>query len=77
MSEPLRNDKESMICLTPKPSKNFFVYRIQSEEFFLRKKDFFLRKRGSGGLTKKRKEGFFNCSRNGDLEGLQNVTKKT
>ena len=30
-----RNDKESMIFLTPKPSQTFFVYRIQSKEFFL------------------------------------------
>ena len=32
------NDKESMICLTPKPSKSFFVYRIQGKDFFLQKK---------------------------------------
>ena len=27
-----RNDKESTICLTPKPSQSFFVYCIQSKE---------------------------------------------
>ena len=32
MREQKRNDKESMICLTPKPSQSFFVYRIQSKE---------------------------------------------
>ncbi len=58
MSEQEKKQKESMICLTPKPSQSFFVYYIQSKEnFFLQKKSF-LRKRGSGGLNKKRKEGF-------------------
>ena len=27
-----RNDKESMICLTLKPSQSFFVYCIESKE---------------------------------------------
>ena len=44
-----RNDKESMICLMPKPNQSFFVYHIQSKEIFLQKKSF-LRKRGSGSL---------------------------
>ena len=46
-----------MICLTPKPSQSFFVYRIQSEEKNWQKKSF-LRKRWSGGLNKKWKESF-------------------
>ena len=29
-----RNDKESMICLTPKPSQSFFFYCVQSKERF-------------------------------------------
>ena len=33
-----RNDKESMIYLTPKPKQSFFVYRIQSKEIFLAEK---------------------------------------
>ena len=33
-----RNDKESMICLTPKPSQTFFVYRIQSKEIIFTEK---------------------------------------
>ena len=54
-----RNDKESMICLKPKPSQSFFVYCIQSKEFFffLQKKSF-LREKGSEELNKTRKEGF-------------------
>ena len=55
-----RNDKESMIRLTPNPSKSFFVYSILNKEiffFFLQKKSF-LRKRRSGRLNQKRKEGF-------------------
>ena len=36
-----RNDKESIIYLTPKPSQNFFVYHIQSKEnFFYQKRAF-------------------------------------
>ena len=36
-----RNNKESMICLMPKPNQSFFVYRIQSKEkIFYRKRDF-------------------------------------
>ena len=55
-----RNDKESMTCLTPKPSQSFFAYRIQSKQ--KKKKNLqiksFLRKRWNGGLNEKRKEGF-------------------
>ena len=41
-----------MICLTPKPSESFFVYRIQSKKKKkLQKKQLF--------KNKKRKEGFF------------------
>ena len=52
-----RNDKEYMICLTPKTSQSFFVYRTKSKEKKLQKNSF-LRKRGSGVLNKKRIEGF-------------------
>ena len=54
-----------MICITPKRNQTFFVYRIQS--IFLQKKSV-LRKRGSGGLNQKRKEGF--------LTALTTVIKK-
>ena len=53
------NDKEAMLCLMPKPQQSIFVYHIQSKEnFFFTEKQSFLRKRGSIGLNKKRKEGF-------------------
>ena len=45
-----------MICLTPKPSQSFFVYRIQSKTKCSKRA--FLRERGGKGLKKKRKEGF-------------------
>ena len=52
-----RNTKESMICLTPKPSQSCIVYHLQSKEKFYRKKSF-SRGSGSRGLNQKRKEGF-------------------
>ena len=39
-----RNNKESMICLTPKPSWNFFIYRIQSKEKSFTEKEIFKEK---------------------------------
>ena len=57
-----RNDKESMIFLTPKPSESFFFHRILSKEFFFfTEKGLLLRKGESGGLNKKRKEGFLSA----------------
>ena len=47
------NDKGSMMCLTPKPSSNFFVYRIQI------KKKLFKKKRVRR-IEQKRKEVFLN-----------------
>ena len=58
MSEQEKNDKESMICLTPKPSQSFFVYHIQSKGIFFYRKRVFLRKRESEESYKKRKKGF-------------------
>ena len=54
---PIRvsNNKESMICLTPK--KSFFFYRIQSKQFFLQKKSF--KKDGEWRIEQKGKDGFF------------------
>ena len=43
-----------MIRLTPKPSQSFFV---EAKKTFLQK-NLFLKKRESGGLNKKWKEGF-------------------
>ena len=65
MSEQERNDKEPMICLTPKPSKVslFIVYKAKSLFFFfffLQKKTF-LRKRKKRGLNKKTKRMFLNA----------------
>ena len=49
MSEQVKNNnKESMICLTPKLSQNFFDYRLLS----------ILRKKGSERLNKILKEDF-------------------
>ena len=36
-----RNDKESMICLTPKPRQSFFVYSIKNKEKILTEKELF------------------------------------
>ena len=57
-----RNDKESMICLTPKGSKIFFDNRIQRKEKSftendLFKKKTFLRKRPFKKKTFLRKKG--------------------
>ena len=51
-----RNDKESMICLTPKPSQSFFVYRIQSKDFFFTEKELF-KEKGEWTIEQKWKEG--------------------
>ena len=40
----IRNDKESMICLTPKPSQSFFVYHIQRKEKKFTEKELFMEK---------------------------------
>ena len=59
-----RNDKESMIFLTPKPSNCFFVYCIQSKEKVFLSKKSFLRKWGVEDWTKKKNEKkVFNCPR--------------
>ena len=50
-----------MIHLPPKPNQSFFVYCIESGEFFLiffLQKRSFLRKKESGGLNKKEKKTF-------------------
>ena len=67
MSKQKRNNKESMICFTLKPSQSFFIYCIQSKEKFLQKKSF-LRKKDEvgGGLNKKMKRRLFNCFHYGD-----------
>ena len=44
-----KNDKESRICLTPKPNQSFFVYRIYKVKktiFFFIEKVFFKEKVG-------------------------------
>ena len=50
-----RNDEESMVCLTPKPSQSFFVYSIQRKKY---RKELFKEKR-EWRIEQKRKEGFF------------------
>ena len=64
MSEQKRNHKESIFCFMPTPNQknfqnnwSFFVYHIQSQEKFYKEKDLF-KKKESGGLNKKQKEGF-------------------
>ena len=59
-----RNDKEIIICLTPKPSQNFFVYLMLSKEVFSEKE--LLKEKGESTMEQNLKEGFFNCSLNGD-----------
>ena len=65
MSEQEKNDKGSVICLTPKPSQTFFVYSIQSKEniYWIRA---FYEKRGVVDLTKPPKRQLFNDSRYND-----------
>ena len=67
ISEQERNDKESMICLTSKPSQSYFIFCIQSKEKISQIKSFLTRS-GSGGLSTKRKEGI--------LTALATVIKK-
>ena len=52
-----RNDKESMICLTLKPSQSLFAYHTHTKKKNLIKKSF-LGKRRSEGLNRKWKDGF-------------------
>ena len=52
-----RNDKESMICLTPKPTYSFF-YRKQSKQKDFTEKDFFKKKGGVDNWTKNEKKVF-------------------
>ena len=52
-----RNDKETMICLTPKLSQNFFVYHIQSKEKNFTEKEID-KEKGSGGLNINDKKAF-------------------
>ena len=49
---------------------------IKQRKSFLQKKSF-LRNRGTEGLNIKRKEGYFNCFRYGELVKPYNVEKKT
>ena len=65
MSEQEKNYKESMICLTPKPSKKkkkkiwnnwcFFVYRIQSKENIFTEKKLFKEKKVEDWIKKEEK----------------------
>ena len=52
-----RNDKVSIICFTAKPSHNFFVYRIQSKENFLIKKELF-KEKGLWRIEENPQKGF-------------------
>ena len=42
-----------MICLMPKPSQSFFVYRIQSKEKIVTEKDIF-KEKGKWRIEKKK-----------------------
>ena len=54
-----RNDKESIICLTPKPNQSFSVYCIKSKEKnFYRKKKLFKEKGIVEDRTKNKKVAF-------------------
>ena len=47
-----RNDKVSMVFLTPEPSQNFFAYSIQSKEKCLQKKRALQEKEGETAIKK-------------------------
>ena len=82
MSKQKRNNKESMICLTPKPSQSCFVYCIQSKEkyfFFFYRKNNFLRKREEEDWTKKkqkRKESFLTTLASAIKKGSKLLVRK-
>ena len=69
-----RNDKESMICLTLKPSQTFFVYRIQSKEKNLTKELF--KKKGKWRIEEKHQEGFLTALAMAIKKDPRNVNKK-
>ena len=60
-----RNDKESMICLTPEPSQSFFVYRKQSKEKKFTEKELFKEKK-EWRIEQKINRSRFNCSHYND-----------
>ena len=62
--ERARNDKESMICLTPKQIQSFFVYRIQSKKTLFTEKE--LLNEEVWKIEQKTKRRLFNSSCNGD-----------
>ena len=64
MSEQERNDKESMICLTPKPKCLCLPYIKQRKTFI--EKELFKEKRGVEGLNKKQNEGFLDALSTGN-----------
>ena len=47
-----------MLCLTPKPNQSFFVYRIQSKEFFFSEKELF-KEKWEGRIEQKAKKKAF------------------
>ena len=59
MSDQEKNDKESIICLTPKPSQSFFVNLIQSKERIFSEKELFKKKSGDWALNKKNEKKAF------------------
>ena len=64
-----------MICLMPKPSQSFFVYRIQSKE-----KDFtgkeFLQEKGNWRIEQKQKEGFLTALITAIKKDPHNINKR-
>ena len=48
-----------MICLTPKPSRGFFIYHVQSKEKMFTEKNF--KEKGEWRIEQKNKKAF-NCS---------------
>ena len=53
-----RNEKQSMICLTPKPSQIFFVCPIQSKEIFFTENELF-KEKGEGRIEQNTKRRLF------------------
>ena len=72
-----RNDKKSMICLTPK-SNQFLCPSYRKQSFYTKKRAFFFlkKKKREWWIEKKTKRRLLNCCRCSNSEGPHNVTRK-
>ena len=66
-----------MICLTPKPCQIFFVYPLQSKDFYFTEEELFKGKREwKIKLKKTNKRRLLSCSHYGDQEEPHDVNKE-